>query len=407
MRIITLFLLLGLALNSFGRGGDRALKNHSVFFLQPELLFGKILPGNSNFPETSLNTVYSLSFGRYVCDPNKAWSSFYNYPQIGLTVSKSSFGHDQIYGVAYTAMPFISFNTSKKLRNSFNIKAGLGASYFTKTFDKEENPDNLAIGSTITWTFQTSFNYTLILTRHFTINLGAGYIHHSNGHTQLPNLGLNSFLASISSTVYLSPLTDYHMKNYDKPKPPKTRQYFIEFRSGLGMHEMGGPNSVVEKIKKGVFSITAGGGIIFKRMIKVKAGIMYRYYHHYYNYITQIDAGDYGGAPVLNSSSLTIYVGSEFLLGHVGMDVEIGVNIYKPFYKEHSQMFEDDNSFSYTLKRIFTSRLGLKLYALSTSKNPRNNVFLGVHINANMGQADFSELSFGFVHRFKNIRTKK
>ncbi len=408
VRIFTVILFCSIVISSFGRGGGgKNLKNYSVFFFQPEILIGKTLPANSNFPKTRLNTVYALSFGRLVINPNKSWARFYNYPQIGITFSKSSFGHDQVFGSAYTLMPFISINTSKKLRNSVHVKLGLGASYFTKYYDKIENPANLAIGSTLTWTFNLSLNYTLILTRHFTVNLGAGYIHHSNGHTQLPNLGLNSFLASVSSTLFLSPLRDVHLDEYKKSKPGKTRQYFVEVRSGLGMHEMGGPNSVVEKLKKSVSSFAAGGGIIFNRIIKVKAGIMYRFYYHYYNYITEFDTERYRDAPVLNSSSLTVYAGCEFLIGHVGMDAEIGVNIYKPFYSVHSQTFEDDTQFSYMLKRIFASRLGLKLYALSTNKNPRNNVFIGAHINANMGQADFSEVSIGFVHRFSKIRNKK
>jgi hypothetical protein len=249
-------------------------------------------------------------------------------------------------------------------------------------------------------------NYTFVLTRNFTLNAGVAYIHHSNGHTQLPNLGLNSFLFSISSNIFLSPLKDVHMEAYEKTKSKKTKQYFIETRTGIGMHEIGGPNSAVERLKKAVFSLAVGGGMILNRNIKFKAGLMYRFYHHYYNYITRFNTEVYEQSPVLNSSNLVIYAGCEFLIGHVGLDVEVGINIFKPFYKEHSYLFEDDTDLSYTLKRIFASRLGLKFYALSTAKNPRNNVFIGAHINANLGQADFSEISIGFVHRFKKINTK-
>jgi hypothetical protein len=52
------------------------------------------------------------------------------------------------------------------------------------------------------------------------------------------------------------------------------------------------------------------------------------------------------------------------------------------------------------MKRLFASRLGLKVYAISTEKNPPINAFIGAHINANMGQADFSSLSIGIVKRF-------
>ena len=34
--------------------------------------------------------------------------------------------------------------------------------------------------------------------------MGAGYFHHSNGHTQLPNSGLNTALASFSTSFELN-----------------------------------------------------------------------------------------------------------------------------------------------------------------------------------------------------------
>jgi hypothetical protein len=249
-------------------------------------------------------------------------------------------------------------------------------------------------------------HYTLLLRKYFSLHVGAGFIHHSNGHTQLPNLGLNSFVGSLSSTFYLGKLNDEQMDKFNKPEINKSKQFFIEFRGGVGMHELGDENTPLEKIKKPVFSFSAGGGIVFNRIFKLRTGLTYRFYRHYYNYITTFKPQQYIDSPLLNSSNLFIYVGGELLLGHVGLDAELGLNIYKPFYKEHSQRFEHDSRVSYTLKKVLATRLGMKLYALSTLKNPRNNFYLGVHINANMGQADFSELSVGVVHRFNKIYGK-
>jgi hypothetical protein len=385
---------------AFGRGVEKKTENHSVYFIQPELMLGKAVPASSSFPDTRLHMVYALNAGRYVFDQGKNWSTFYNYPFVGVHLSKSSFGHDEILGTAYTIMPFIELNTSKKLRNSFHIKLGLGTSYFTESYHKEENPMNNAIGSRITWTFQSSVHYTLLLTRHFTFNIGGAYVHHSNGHTQLPNLGLNSFLFSASTSFFLDPLDDIQMEAYQKPPRSKSKQTFIEMSAGLGMHEMGGPNTIIERLKKTVASVSASGGIIFNRQIKFKAGFIYRFYHHYYSYIKEFDQEEYQDYPVYNSSNLIIFTGVEFLLGHVGMDAEVGINIFKPFYKEHSNSFENDTGLSYSMKRLFASRLGLKVYAISTEKNPPINAFIGAHINANMGQADFSSLSIGIVKRF-------
>jgi hypothetical protein len=46
--------------------------------------------------------------------------------------------------------------------------------------------------------------------------------------------------------------------------------------------------------------------------------------------------------------------------------------------------------------------LGLRYYAITAKKAPQHNVFVAANINANLGQADFSELSFGYVYSPKS-----
>jgi hypothetical protein len=45
--------------------------------------------------------------------------------------------------------------------------------------------------------------------------------------------------------------------------------------------------------------------------------------------------------------------------------------------------------------------MGLKYYLFDTSREPVNNLFLGIHINANAGQADYTDISLGYVYNFK------
>ena len=44
--------------------------------------------------------------------------------------------------------------------------------------------------------------------------------------------------------------------------------------------------------------------------------------------------------------------------------------------------------------------MGLKYYLWSTTNSPKDNMYIGAHINANLGQADFTELSIGYTYRF-------
>ncbi len=375
-------------------------KQKSAFFIQPKIMIGKAIPANSNFPKTELERIFSISLGKYVQDTTRTWSVFYNYPSVGVSVSYSHFGQNDVFGNAYSIIPYLAISTSKKQSGNFYFKIGAGASYFTKFFNEENNPTNIAIGSALTWTFESSLHYNIYATPLLALSIGGGFIHHSNGHTQLPNLGLNSLLFSVSSRFYLKPLNDQQFNGLKKPQKKHSRDYFISARTGLGYHELGGAKGSIDHEKRIVQSFSLSSGIIFNKLIKVSVGVTYRFYQQYYNYLSLYQLTEMSGSDFWNSSNIFIFLGCELFIGHTSMDAELGVNLFKPFYEEFNREFEDDSELSYMLKKTFATRLGLKLYLVNTNKNPRNNIYVGGHINANFGQADFSEVSIGYLYRF-------
>ncbi len=406
MKHFYLFLFLFLLCTSHISASDPEKNKSSSFFIQPELLIGKVLHANSNFPDTRLQRTFSISFGKYVQDPSRIWSVFYNYPSVGVTVSYTYLGHQEILGNALTVMPFITLSTSKKQAGAFYFKLGLGASYFTKYYDAEQNPTNLAIGSHVTWAFESTVHYNVFVTPRISLSIGAGLIHNSNGHAQLPNLGLNALLLSFSSRFYLKPLTEQQLNGLKKPVLKRSIDFIISARTGLGFHELGGATSSIGNKKKFVHILSASGGIILKRSIKLSVGFTYRFYQHYYDYLAWEKSAEYSDNTAWNASNVYLFVGCELFIGYVSMDAQLGLNLHKPFYPEFNREFEDDSDFNYWLKRTFNTRLGLKIYAINTSANPKNNVFIGIHINANFGQADFSALSIGYVYRFGSVSNK-
>ncbi len=111
------------------------------------------------------------------------------------------------------------------------------------------------------------------------------------------------------------------------------------------------------------------------------------------------------------------------MLNHFGVNLQIGFNIHKPAYNidwrinqgwdvvpreipENSAIVLGDFGTKFKLKKLISSRLGLKYYLIGTRKAPKHNVFFGASINSNLGQADFTELSLGYVHSF-NQKIKK
>ena len=173
--------------------------------------------------------------------------------------------------------------------------------------------------------------------------------------------------------------------------------------------------------KKEVYTISASAGKIVNNTFKFGGGFYYRFYEHYYDYINNNETlveeqfPHFTENPFGYATAFGLFATSELLMDHVGFEFDLGLNIYKPFYKIDWQLnqgysYENGNgdtvevlgelNWYYEIKRTVSAKLGLKYYLWSTNKAPKHNVFVGAHLNANLGQADFTELSFGYVYRF-------
>lgn len=361
------------------------------FFIEPEFLAGKIAPNYEPYPPSGAKETFVLNMGESNID-NKPWAKYYNHPDVGISLAFSQLGNERVFGNEIEILPFITLNTTRRLKNTWFFKVGMGASYFTKHFDSVSNPENQAVGSSVTWAFKLFLYRSLWVTKKINLRICGGYCHSSDGHTKLPNLGLNSGLLGISAQF------NQHSPNPDFLYPEKSveqapRDYFIQLRTGAGMHIRGNPFGPLNGPEYGVYSLALSGGIIFKQHIKVRTGFTYRDYGKLMDYTGQ-------NYTTWQSSNLFFHLGCEFLIGHFGMDIEGGINLYKPFYHRFYQDYEGSTASTfYFLKSAFPMRLGLNYYFIDPYKNTRFNVFAGADIDANFGQADFSEINLGYSIR--------
>jgi len=316
-------------------------------------------------------------------------------------------------------MPFVEFGIFQKRSDRWNVNVGMGTGYINKQYDPEANPFNLAVTTKFNWAFRSFFYYDLIKQKRLNWRVGMGYAHFSNGHTRLPNQGLNSFLGSVSAVFGRAS----QQRITNTTKTIKSSQIFISGRFGLGQNVF----SEIFNDRKEVFTYGVSVGKIYHKTFKIGVGLNYRFYESYYDYIINegplIQEPEYAKFktnPKRYASNFEFFGNAELLLGHVAIGFGLGITLYKPFYEvewKDSQGFfyqvEDDNgdlvtmntieplSDYYKIKKTITSRLGLKYYLINMDKAPKHNVFLAAHINANLGQADFSELSLGYVYSFK------
>lgn len=393
-------------------------KNSKLFFV-PEIVIGKTLEANTDFPDTQLQKDLFFSLGWYNNDTDKEWASRLNYPNIGVSIGFTDFGNSENIGYAYSILPFIEFSILKQKIKGLNLHVAFGSSYMDTQYNENSNEFNRAITTKINWSFRSFLYYDVFKNKTTDWRLGLGLLHHSNGHTKLPNQGLNSIAASISAKIDGEKEAVLNLETHNFKSKSQT---YLDFRFGLGQ------NVLSEKFnsKKEVYSIAASAGKIINNTFKFGGGFYYRFYEHYYDYINNNEAlvveqvPHYTKNPFGYATAFGLFATSELLIDHIGIELDLGLNIYKPFYKIDWQLnkgysFENAENetievlgeldWYYEIKRTVSARMGLKYYLRNTNRAPKHNLYIGAHINANLGQADFTELSLGYVYRF-NLKTK-
>ena len=361
-------------------------QNKKAFF-SAETAFGRIVPNYiNNYPRARIRSDFTLNLNFSV---DAEWAKYYNYPTVGIAVLHSRLGNQAVFGNQSSLYTFLRTKAFGEKRPVF-LKFGIGLAYFDKMYDVLNNSSNLAVGSALSWHFNASFSKLLTEFERGELHFTGGFYHASNGHTQIPNYGLNAALLGL----------EYRFRREKEQKTDKNLDgassfWVLEQRFGLGFHELANTLYPVGGPKYLVYSKGINMAYVQNDHVKYKIGLVYRYYDSYFKYIQS----NRGTATYAESSNGYFMAGTEFLLGHIGIDIEGGLNFYKPFFKEFYSTFENRNAFDYFTKRWFNTRMGLNYYLFDNYANKRFNVKIGAHINANFGQADFSDASLGFTYR--------
>ncbi|MDD5149150.1 MAG: acyloxyacyl hydrolase [Flavobacterium sp.] len=389
--------------------------NSNYSFIGLGYSLGKIIPSLSIFPDSKQQQSFDLTYGISTYGDNNLWAKHLNYPKTGLMFSYSDFGNPKQLGVGLTLMPFFDCGVFDSFTKRIRFQAGLGGSYTTVIFDKVTNPGNYGITTHITWAFRVFMYYSLIQTKDYAIKIGAGLTHFSNGHTRLPNHGLNSALATIKTELYFPKTQAPILVNkLAETNNGRDVQNYFSTRFGIGIKVL----SRNYDAQKGVLTSSFSFGKIKHKTYKYGLGLYYHFYEDYYDYIKEDGQiindkfPNFKKAPIQYSSALGIFSNFEILMNHISLEAELGVNLYKPAYKMDWQLndgltyYPREFGVKDKFKNVISTRLGLRYYALNTKKSPLHNLFLATNINANLGQADFSELSFGYVYSPKAAKSK-
>lgn len=362
-------------------------------------MVGAHSPNFSGFPDANARTTFSFSWGKLHQSDSIHWENYYNHPSLGIAFFYSHLG-SSILGHEFALVPNITLNFSKKKQKSFYTKVGLGLGYATNPFDSIGNPGNEILGAHWNWVFQLFAYRTLLLNNRWHVKLGVGFLHSSNSHTELPNFGLNSFMGSLSFQRYARSIRTQTAER-ELFLPNRDKIYFWQVVTGIGLHELGGTRRPINGPDKVIPSISITGGIVFKQHFKTRFGLSYRYYDSFRDDIVNNELPQFQDRPVWNASHLFVTVGGEYLVGHIGLDLEVGITLHKPYFNYWFDRNEEDGRFARWQNKTFATRLGGNFYLRNTNKNPASNVFVGLHVNANWGTADFMSYALGYTRRIR------
>ena len=295
----------------------------------------------------------------------KAWHSFYRYPQYGVSYIMFDLGSPSYLGKAHGVYPFMRFFvTDANKTASLNAQFGAGIAYMEKIFDRFDNYKNMAIG--------TRFNAVLSLRTEGRVRIaeplylsgGLGFSHLSNGTVKKPNAGLNYVTVYAGASYYFGKerlIETVGNTGYDVDK--KWR-YTVLLSGGVKSYTS---HDDSKYIVSGLSLEAARSHLAFTRF----NGTLDVFY----------DASDYAYLVYNNENEIKkiqtvktgLAAGYAFLFGDLSANVQMGRYIYAK-----------NQRYGTVYQRLLLD------YAFSDRLNAR------IGLKTHWGQADYIELSLGY-----------
>ena len=317
--------------------------------------------------------------------------SFFNWyykPQIGFSGLVGFLGQKDVLGSVYAFYPTWNYSLFNAQTIGIQIKLGTGFAWFSKPYDKFDNPENELIGSHINNITEIGLGMWFRFLPEWQIEVGSSFLHFSNGHTAIPNMGLNDITAKIGVTY--SPGTLQGSGTKVKELPLNDTRWKKTIAASLGRHELAysvyptdGPNYNIYKLYMGVSKRVTN-------INEVQFGVSTSFYDSYYTFIHLTDY--YNHLQILGATEWSLHVGHEFLINRFGFVTDMGIKVFDPFYR--SYFLKKDPALWY--KAVFAPRVGFKFYPIWNSFDSQN-IAIGLFLKTNCGQADFVEYSLSYT----------
>ncbi len=360
-------------------------------FYEAEAHVGYIVKNYPVYPDLP-GPVYmgSLHIGKRLSG-NRIWHRYYRYPFLGAELIMAALPNRKVLGNIIGLAPEMFFmqQLSNRVYVGENLAMGLG--WYSRPYDKNDNPSNTLVGSRLTAFPHAGIGVEYYITPYWSVWLRASVHHGSNCHYQLPNLGVNVPSASIAVRYHPHPAL---IASRDQTPFETDKKVHFNIRLGVGVNERGkstgptgGPKHMIYLTQ---FYLTRN----FAPVNKVQAGFEFGFNSGVHDTIHH--GGFFRDKQTLRSSSAVFFLGHEFLMGHASLSVQGGIFIYNPYYRELARR-EKVRDVKEQLKTLFIARLGFQYYFKDIVLVHKNQLYAGIYVKTNFGQADFLDLGLGYT----------
>ena len=175
---------------SFSAIAQDSTSNASFIGAKPQ--YGFIIPHSKSIRDISSSRPWgiALDYG-WMLAQEKDWRRCNCYSRAGFSLFHANYANPDELGTSTNLIMFAEpfFNYRGDWMTS--LRMGVGPSYISKIYDKEDNPENLFFSSHLSFLIHLDLSLLYRLTDQWYVSLYAKYNHISNGGIDEPNKGMN------------------------------------------------------------------------------------------------------------------------------------------------------------------------------------------------------------------------
>jgi len=347
MKNIILLLVLVIVFAFSGNAQD-SVSNPFYFSLKPQ--YGFIIPHSGSIKNVSDFDPFGIEAeGGWHLLKNEDWERCNCYSRAGFSIFHINYNAPDILGSSTNLIAFAEpfFNYEGFVLSS--VRMGVGASYLSKVYDAETNPENMFFSSHLSFLVHLDVNLTKYLTDRWFLHGYFKYNHISNGGIAKPNKGMNfpTYGLGLGYSFNRVHFEEKQKKELKKPTPiiPSVQAFgtLLSAEQDDEIYERSLAMGVLFKGRKKITQINAlnagiEGTVDFSVKKKMKDATNPRDY-----------------------KQLSALVGHDFVFGNFIFSQYWGTYIYAPFYENRN--FFQRYGLTYQLFENFRMGVTLKAHA--------------------------------------------